>query len=524
LVLGRLFAQLSVLSGPTNPKGGEEVSIEQPSNEDLLSSLVDTLRNDRRVGFFGLALWTVMLLLITFVGVYHIFYVLFIFGYILAVIQLRELAAGFRPLHRVLGWVNWQRFSLVVMIALALRWLMLLQDQVINTDLDYYVARSSAMLDGQLPYLDFSGGTKPPAYQYMLYVMGATVGDDAFRFRALFSVADAIVAGLVYSICRTRYDVGHSLAMGMTYAMCPVAIVTIGLTGHYEGVTGLFAAASLLALWKGRRHSSALALGISFSLKIYAAAILPFMAVASARTARKGNRPGNLSGWIPSLRYGLLFSLAAILSLVPLAIISRDAVSAYFGERGVFQGWGSFTAFMRWTFDVEEIAGIEIGWIPIAIIGLLLLLFFLHWLRDSVSAVRRWTKVTIVVLTIHYGFHFALFFPYYEPANYEVMMVVFLAAWFSVMGYLLYRLLPRIELGTERELSLERSGLAVAASIALILFVLSMPTLGPWYFLWPLPFVLAIEPRDVRETFLMLMFWHAVGKGVALLPGLAAVN
>ncbi len=524
MVLGRLFALIAVPFGPMNSTSGNEASIEQATREDLLSSLVDTLRNDQRVGYFGLTLWTAMLLGIAFVGFYHIFYVLFIFGYLLAVIQLRELAARFRPAHRVLGWVNWQRFALVVVIAVAFRWLMLLQDQVICTDLSVYVTRSTAMLDGQLPYRDFSGGTKPPAYQYMLYVMGATIGDDALRFRALFSVADAIVAGLVYSLCRTRYNVGYSLAMGLAYAMCPVAIVAIGLSGHYEGVTGLFAAASLLALWKGRRDSSALTLGISFSLKIYAAAILPFMAVASARMARKGNRPGNHSGWVPSLRYGLLFSLAAILSLVPLAIISRDAVSAYFAERGVFQGWGCFATFIRYTFDVEEIGGIRVGWIPIVIIGLLLLLFFLHWLRDSVSALRRWTKVTIVVLIVHYGFHFALVFPYYEPAHYEVMMAIFLIAWFTVTGYLLYRILPRIELGTERELSLERSGLAVAASIALILFVLAMPTLGPWYFLWPLPFVLAIEPRDVRETFLMLMFWHALGIGVALLPGLSAVN
>lgn len=524
MVLRGMFALKIILFGLAQSTGDGEVPTKPATDGGPISSLVDTLRNDQRVGYFGLTLWTAMLLGIAFVGFYHIFYVLFIFGYLLAVIQLRELAARFRPAHRVLGWVNWQRFAFVVVIAVAFRWLMLLQDQVICTDLSVYVARSTAMWDGQLPYRDFSGGTKPPAYQYMLYVMGATIGDDALRFRALFSVADAIVAGLVYSLCRTRYDVGYSLAMGLAYAMCPVAIVAIGLSGHYEGVTGLFAAASLLALWKGRRDSSALALGISFSLKIYAAAILPFMAVASARTARKGNRPGNHSGWIPSLRYGLLFSLAAILSLVPLAIISRDAVSAYFAERGAFQGWGSFTTFMRYTFDVEEIGGIRIGWIPIAIIGLLLLLFFLHWLRDSVSALRRWTKVTIVVLTVHYGFHFALVFPYYEPANYKVMMAIFLIAWFTVTGYLLYRILPRIELGTERELSLERSGLAVAASIALILFVLAMPTLGPWYFLWPLPFVLAIEPRDVRETFLMLMFWHAIGMGVALLPGLTAVN
>ncbi len=519
-----MFALKIILFGLAQSTGDGEVPTKPATDGGPISSLVDTLRNDQRVGYFGLTLWTAMLLGIAFVGFYHIFFVLFIFGYLLAVIQLRELAARFRPVHRVLGWVSWQRFALVVMVAIALRWLMLFQDQVISTDLAVYVTRSTAMLDGQLPYVDFSGGTKPPAYQYMLYVMGVTVGDDALRFRALFSVADAIVAGLVYSLCRTRYDVGHSLAMGMAYAMCPVAIVTIGLTGHYEGVTGLFAAASLLALWKGRRDSSAVALGISFSLKIYAAAILPFMAVASARTARKVNRRGNHPGWIPSLRYGLLFSLAAILSLIPLAIISRGAVSAYFAERGVFQGWGSFASFMRYTFDVEEIWGIEIGWIPIAIIGLLLLLFFLDWLRDSISALRRWTKVTIVVLVIHYGFHFALVFPYYEPANYEVMMVFFLIAWFTVTGYLLYRLLPCIELGTERELSLERSGLAVAVSIALILFVLAMPTLGPWYFLWPLPFVLVIESRDVREIFMMLMFWHAVGMGVALLPGLSAVN
>jgi hypothetical protein len=456
-------------------------------------------------------------------GIYHLFYLLFVVGYLLAATQLENLAGRFEFTRRILEWPGWQRFALVVLVAIVLRWLMLLQDQVITYDLDTYVGRAERMLGGELPYLDFSGGTKPPAYQYMLYLMGWSVGPDPDRFRALFSVADALVAGLVYAVCRTRYGPGHSMAMGMVYAMCPVGIVTIGLSGHFEGVVNLFMVAALWAFWKQRLDVSALMLGVAFSLKIYPAAVLPFLAIAASKASGRWEL-GGLKRWTPTVRYGCLFALPAIASLVPLAIADTEAVDAYLGERGVFKGWGSFTTFVRYTFDVEELAGIRVGYIPIAIIGVLLIWLFVDWLRNERVALRRWIRLTVATMAVHYGFFFALTFPYYRPENWEVYTAVFLLAWFPAVALLLRRFLPTMELGSDRELSLGRSGLVVVCAISLMLFVLAMPTLGTWYFLWPLPFVLVIGQPDVRDTFLWLLFWHGVGTGVALLPGLGAIN
>ena len=485
---------------------------------------MEVLTTDVRIGIVGMTIWTVMLVATVVLGVYHVFYFLFILGYLLAAGQLKLLAGRFPCLARITKWPGWARFGLVFVVALALRWLMLLQDQVITLDLNTYVGRAEAMMDGRLPYLDFSGGTKPPAYQYMLYLMGASVGPDALSFRALFSVADALTAAGVYALSRARHGVGHSLAMGMVYALCPVALITIGLSGHYEGVVAIFAVGALLALWKGHRDWSAILLGVSFALKIYPAAMMPFLAIGAMRMAQGNGDRQDLARGLPAGRYGCLFASPGLLSLVPLAVLDRGAVAAYFAERGVFLGWGSFTTFAREAAGVTEVAGVDFAWIPIAVMGALLLFFFYDWLRQGPRALQRWTRITIAVLVVHHGFTIALYFPYYRPAHWEWMTVGFLVAWLSVAALVLPRALRSLDQGDETELSTSGTGLAVASVLAIPLFMMALPTLATWYFLWPLPFVLVIGARDTRLTLLWLLFWHAVGKGVSLLPWLPPVN
>ena len=268
--------------------------------EEKLEAL-QVLRSDPRFGYIGLALWTAMLVATVVTGLYIVFYILFILGYLLVATQMEELASRFAVLRRVVSWPVWQHFVLVTLVALAFRWVILLQDQDITGDLETTVERSVHMMNGLLPYLDFSGGTKPPAYQYMLYLMGVTVGPDPLRFRALFSMADALVAGIVYLACRTRYGTGHSLAMAMVYAMCPVAIVTVGLAGRYDGVVNIFLIAALWTLLGKRYDSSAILLGMGCCLKIYPAAVLPFMAVAATKLAGHWDRGSTMrliSEWV----------------------------------------------------------------------------------------------------------------------------------------------------------------------------------------------------------------------------------
>ena len=511
-------------NGSDNASSEEDGIPPTPRTGRSLEDIREVLTTDVRIGIIGITIWTAMLVATVVLGVYYVFYFLFILGYLLAAGQLKLLAGRFPCLARITQWPGWARFGLVFAVALALRWLLLLQDQVITLDLNTYVGRAENMLDGRLPYLDFSGGTKPPAYQYMLYLMGVSVGPDALTFRALFSVADALTAAGVYALSRARYGVGHSLAMGMVYALCPVALVTIGLSGHYEGVVAIFAIGALLALWKGHRDWSAILLGISFALKIYPAAMLPFFAIAAMRMAQGNGDRKDRARWLPAVRYGCLFAIPALLSLVPLAVLDKGAVAAYFAERGVFVGWGSFTTFVREASGVTEVAGVDFAWIPIVAMGVLLFLFFYQWLRQGPQALQRWTRITIAVLVVHYGFTIALYFPYYRPAHWELMTVCFLAAWLSAAALFLPRALRSLDLGDETDLSTSGTGLAVASVLAITLFMMALPTLATWYFLWPLPFVLVISDRDTRLIFLWLLFWHAVGKGVSLLPGLPPIN
>lgn len=488
-----------------------------------LERIVEVLRTDPRYGYLGLAIWTAMLVATVVTGFYILFYFLFILGYMLVVTQMEEMVNRSKFLRRFVERPTWQHFLAVTLVALALRWVILLQDQVISGDLDTTVDRSVHMLEGRLPYLEFGGGTKPPSYQYMLYIVGETMGAGTMQFRAVFSLVDAIVAGLVYMASRTRYGTEHSLSMAMVYAMCPVAIVTIGFSARYDGVVNLFLLASLWALLSRRYDTSAILLGIGFSLKIYPAAVLPFMAVAATMLAGHWAQ-GLKMRLLGMVRYGALFILPFLGSLVPLAMMSPGALDAYFAERGVFTGWGSYTTWTRRVLETDQVGDIHVAYVFLALFGVLILLLFIDWLRNGPRALRRWTRFTILAIAVHYGFYFSLFFQYYDVANWQVLTFVFVALWVALVAYLYHRYIHILDLGTDEELSVGRSGLPLVGALALFLFVYAMPTIGTWYYLWPLTFVLLIGVRDVRDTLLWLLVWHAAGGGVALLPGMPVVN
>jgi hypothetical protein len=464
-----------------------------------------------------------MLVATVVTGVYVIFYFLFILGYLLVATQMEELASRFGPLRRVVSRPVWQHFAIVAIVALALRWIILLQDQVISQDLEVTVRRSVNIMDGLLPYRDFSGGTKPPTYQYMLYMMGVIVGPDGLRFRAIFSLADALVAGFIYLACRSRYGTGHSLAMAMVYAMCPVAIVSVGLSGRYDGVVNIFLIAALWAVLEKRNDSSAILLGVGCCLKVYPAAVLPFMAVAATKLADRWDSGFHIRV-CGIARYSAIFTLPVLGSLLPLAIVSPEAMKAYLADRGVFMGWGSYTTWVRNVMGVDYVGGVHVGYVIIALFGALLLGMFIDWLRNGPVALRRWTGFTILAIAVHYGFYLSLGFEYYNIPGWEVYTVIFLVLWMVLITLLFRRNIHNIELGTDEDLSLARSGLPLVGALALILFMYAMPTIGTWYYLWPLPFVLLIGSRDVRETLLWLLFWHSIGLGISALPGMPALN
>ena len=490
---------------------------------DKLENAVEVLRTDPRYGYLGLAIWTAMLVATVVTAFYVLFYLLFILGYLLVVTQMEDLVVRSKPLRRFVSRPTWQHFLVVTLVALALRWIILLQDQVITGDLQTTVERSTHMMNGRLPYIEFGGGTKPPSYQYMLYLIGKAVGSGPMQFRAMFSLADAVVAGLVYMACRTRYGTEHSLAMAMVYAMCPVAIVTIGVSARYDGVVNLFLIASLWALLGKRYDASAILLGIGFSLKIYPAAVLPFMAVAATMLAGHWDR-GPRMRLLGMVRYGALFVLPFLGSLVPLAMVSPGALDAYFEERGVFKGWGSYTTWVRRVLSTDHVGDIHVAYVFLAIFGVLILLLFIDWLRNGPHALRRWTRFILLAIGVHYGFHFSLIFQYYNAPHWEVLTFVFIAIWMVLVAYLYRRYIHILDLGTDEELSVARSGLPLVGALALFLFVYAMPTIGTWYYLWPFTFVLLIGVRDVREVLLWTMFWHAVGGGVSMLPGMPPIN
>ncbi|UCG70934.1 MAG: hypothetical protein JSV09_08035 [Thermoplasmata archaeon] len=451
-----------------------------------------------------LFLYVLLLTFTAIFGVYLITYFLFIFVFLLIASNME----GFGIIKKLETLPRWQNMALIFAFALILRGVILLQTQVITPDLDRFVARSQNMLDGQLPYRDFYGGNKPPLYEFMLYLVGFLFGPGAVQFRAVFSGFDAAIPVLIFLICIDRYNTRFALISSLTYAIFPISIICMGLSGHYDSVVVSFSLLSILLLLQNRFNSSALSLGVAFALKIYPIVLVPFF-ISTIKT------------WRARILYILLFSIPTLVVDGMLYLLSPSAFFGYLTEESGWMGVTSIPITIEMIFNATEIFGIKISWVVLGIFGLLILWLIKDWYSPKRDEnLIKWFKIIILLFVIHYGFYILFGLLYYDVSLNLALIVVliFFSLMFLVLPRYLFKIVPKSLVEPKSE------GLFVVSTFAIMLFLFGLPSYAPWYFIWFFPFLLVIKTDKIRYSLLWIFPWHGIGENMSLLPGTPKVN
>ncbi|MGI9148390.1 MAG: hypothetical protein ACR2IK_17885 [Chloroflexota bacterium] len=144
------------------------------------------------------------------------------------------------------------------------------------------------------------GSLYPPAFFYPLWLTGQlyqTCCSPAFvvgtgtldvLMRVAPSIADALVACLVFALARAMAPVGgtRALVAGLLYAVCPAVLVTVAQRGMIgDPYLAALVVGAVLAVKRGRRSVAAVCVTLAVLTKPQAAALLPLVALLIWRGA-----------------------------------------------------------------------------------------------------------------------------------------------------------------------------------------------------------------------------------------------
>ncbi len=448
----------------------------------------------------AIAIYLAMLIFIIGFGYYIVPYAIFILAFLILVPNVTNLKLfQFLKAKPVA-----QKLMLIFLIAVILRFSLLTLDQVITRDIEMYVFRAEQMMAGRIPYEDFSIN-KPPLYAYMLQFLGTTLGANMFSFRAFFSIMDGLVAVLIFYFSMCKFDEEFSFKATFLYAICPLPILAIGLSGHYEPVVMIFVILSLIFLFKSKYNISAILLGLGFALKFFPLVLLPFF-VWKVQT------------WRNRITYIVLFSIPIIISLIPILFISSTAFWAYmYDQTYTWTAKKSFAFVFETLIGSHYVLGIRISLITtITFLGLILLMF-IAWVRKRFD-VNFWFKLIIFIFVIYYGLYPVASLQFFKKelglADPIPIMIIFALIYFTIAFLVLSHYLHRLEFQSSK-----REEMFILSTFALVFLLFSSSQNNPWYILWVLPFLFAIKADKIRLILLWLIVWNFEGLGISLLPG-----
>jgi hypothetical protein len=418
------------------------------------------------------------------------------------------------PLFRRVSAVDGLRLSLLVFgVALAWRYLMLMQDGVITNDVVSFASRGQAYLHGAVPYTDDFQVRKPPAYLLLAAGMGVTVGPSLVATRAIMSLVDSLVALTVMWIGEERFSRPFGLMAGLLYAINPISAVSVGVAGHYDPWVVMFALGGVWMMLRERRATAALLLGVGAALKLYPAVLVPWLLLSERNWSRRG-------------LLLVLFAVPMAVSWVPMLLSNPDGLSFYLSYQASWSPNGGIAYGLVAAMGMDPLsdaAGLVTRVVEWAFYGLLVVMF-LDWLRRRASAPDRhlldWFRVvtlgfallyvaSLVGGVVEYGVD--LGFGTTATAAVVGLTAVVMAG--AGLWWVWTRWLPGDHgLGPD-----DRTIILAALSVNLLL--LGSAQYNPWYILWLLPLVLLVRSWRLRDAWNALLVWRPEGRGVRLWPG-----
>jgi hypothetical protein len=480
----------------TEADRAEEPQEDNPSARDLWTARI------------ALSIYALFLVLLAGLGFFILFYVVFLVSFLALVMHIDKLET-----FRIVSGLDLKKKMLLIFaVALATRLVMLVQDQIVTDDILNYVWRGERMLEGQIPYVDFKGGNKPPLHNLVLLMVSGVLGAGQVQFRVVFSLVDAMIAVMILFLSENNRGSRFLMSAALLYALCPINVITIGLSGHYDPVPVIAVVLSTMFLIHKRHRLSSIFLGMGLALKLFGAVLLPYYVWKTKAFKER-------------VLYVLLFTLPMGLSLVGLYLISPDGPGFYLDETSGWGGWWSFTHLFTFVIGSDTIGDLKVSWIFMGLFLLMILAMYTSIWRKKEEEERMtllWYKVVVFISVAYLGL-MVLDGWSQAPRGTDIAptLLVF-AVYVIVLSFVLSRYR---ELIFPNRLSGGRTErILVVTSLAIILFCFGLPNYAPWYILWFLPFLLAVRTDNVRFTLLFLLVWHIMGKGVSIFPGFPPIG
>jgi len=521
-----------------------------------------------------LGIYLSSLILIVILGFYMLFYGLALVSFLFLAPHLQHTQFFKKIKNLPLPYL----LLFIYLLALGLRGMMLWQNQIITKDMSLMVERSRHFINGETPYKDFSVN-KPPLYLYLAYFIGITFGTGVREFRLFFILLDAAVPLLLFLILRISYDKGFSAYASFLYSICPLNIIMIGFSGHYEPVVLLSVLLAFYFFFKREFFWAALLLGVGFAFKLYPVVIFPFFLV-------------KMPNWKKRLTSLGAFFLPFLLSLIPLYLLVEDGFAYYLDYQTgewVSIAIKSYALSLILLFDSENVFGIRVTEMVMYFFLSVLVFLFLSWLGkeeekvesslqlpsflnkyknylkekplflglltgfaalDSIflffamlseklnkgllklqlptlsSVLAKWYGIIVVAYAIYYGLVVATTFKLFKAqwgithANPVVFTILFI--YFPAVFYLLKKFSKEIFPSPEKmapELDSHQE-MYYLSTFSIMLLLFSSPNYCPWYIMWFLPFILSFKNWKVKYFLLWLIFWNFPGKDFLVMPGL----
>jgi len=516
-----------------------------------------------------LMLYLASLLFIAINGFYVVPDMLLLLSFILILPFLRKIMAS--PLLAPLKSKELkQKLIALFILALVLRGVLLLNDEVITNDITLYVERSEAMaVNGSMPYTE-KEMHKPPMYAYMLYLLGEGLGPGEMQFRAFFSTVDSFIAVAVFFLLRKKFDEAYSLYGGLVYAICPINVISTGLEGHYDPLVSFFVILALYLHFNGKVAASSLSLGLGFAFKLYPFIFAPFLV-------------WKLKRWKDRILYSVLFFIPMVVSWIPLYIMDPETLKIYRD----YQGGQWMSEAMKSFAKAYELIALDQGWYKevnttqgwdMRILGQTHTDFFLYvflgitgimflqwaWSRlkkgeveaylkkwdwwtklipgtikdrflaslDATSPEERkertfllWYKIIIITFIIYYGTQIVTGFLLYQKdfkdslgvSDPWMAMGATALVYYGLAAIILYKF-RHIFFPKHMELP-EKEELFVLGAFSMMFLLFGSPDYPTWYIMWFIPLILGIRTDRIRNMLFAIAIWNIPGEGLNMWPG-----
>lgn len=246
------------------------------------------------------------------------------------------------------------------------------------TDLDFYRARAENILDGKVPYVDFTSES-PPLIMYLFLIPQLTGGStQAYQ---LFFAAFAVLTAMALFLFLREMDERKAMAASLLYLVYPLGMMEFGFGVQDESITIFLFVLPLLLLLQKRAAASGAASFVGVLTKMFNVIVLPWTFLHCDNKGRT--------------KMVLAFGILALMVVVPFMLLFPGELPSFtyylLGHPDLPTGGSSISP---WHYISELGFGLPgYAGVALTLVGLAASSLFAYWKRLSL-----WQGATLVTM------------------------------------------------------------------------------------------------------------------------------